>query len=77
MKMSQQDKKEMIDAKEYFQYFQNKHSDKQLDTWLKCYLPLLPLLHSKEIIPNRKIKSDIAKMKQEIVKGMVPMCYRG
>lgn len=63
------DKKELASGKEYLQYFQNKHSEKQLDQWIKSYLPLI-----KSGEPAYKKNS---KLVSEITKGNVPMCYRG
>ena len=63
------DKKELANGKEYLQYFQNKHSEKQLDQWIKNFLP-----HIKSGELSYKKNS---KLVSEIMKGNVPMCYRG
>lgn len=62
-------KKELASGKEYLQYFQNKHSEKQLDLWIKSLLPVIKSgdQHYKK---NSKVIS-------EIMKANVPMCYRG
>jgi len=60
-------RKELKNAQDYFAYFSNKHSEKQLDLWLKTYIPIV---NQGEHLTNKKIKS-------EIMKGNVPMCYRG
>ena len=38
---SEQNIKDLHHAKEYIQYFKCKHTDKQLDIWVKQYLPLV------------------------------------
>ena len=63
------DKKELANGKEYLQYFQNKHSEKQLDQWIKNFLP-----HIKSGELSYKKNN---KLVSEIMKGNVPMCYRG
>lgn len=62
-----EDKKDIKHAKEFFVYFQNKHTEKQLDNWIKV---LLPMIQNNDFANNKKLK-------YEIMRGTVPMCYRG
>lgn len=66
---SAKNKKELANGKEYLQYFQNKHSDKQLDQWIKNILPSLK--------SGDQVYKKNNKLINEIMKGNVPMCYRG
>lgn len=48
-------------------YFANTHTERQLDSWIKVYLPAV---RAGEIYNNPRLK-------QKIVKGQMPMVFRG
>jgi len=62
-------RKELANGKEYLQYFQNKHSEKHLDQWIKNFLPAIK--------SGEQVYKKNSKILTEIMKGNVPMCYRG
>lgn len=62
-------KKELANGREYLQYFQNKHSEKHLDQWIKNFLP--------SIKSGEHVFRKNSKLQNEIMRGNVPMCYRG
>lgn len=57
----------MRHAREFLNYFANTYTERQLDSWVKVYLPAARAGH---IYTNTKLKS-------KIVKGEMPMVFRG
>ena len=64
--MAVETQEDLQHAREFFHYFQNKHTEKQVDQWLKVYLPAV-----------RAGDLDHKKLRSEITKGNMPMVFRG